>query len=532
MAKEIEEEALRSDVEAVDLATKFEGSPDEQGEEETDALGTYETFTKNKHELAKLIGGALNETSLSLDFVSLLISSVKPNLGKSTISPLLSKNVPLGSLAADRIESTGPNNSKECAAIGQGWKLESLTKITDSLRTASIRLNEQVLRERNYWENVHTVLQNGEVLYKARDPTTGHRGIGVKYGYGDSGSNYHDKGLAILKRNIDGNVSLLPILNEVSSRGGTTTKVAEKVHKYIRVKILSKIDDDYMLTGQSVFNSKSILGGKDAIINDIEKARYFLFEEDLFHQLTREAKTLINYNVSIISNKIIIEVYEHIIEIEAVVYDENNEEELNNLYQNINRESSMNNSKAQHILIFLKLMLCCFYKYNLDLRRDVPTARAKWKLANSHPLILRPLLGHIRHEINFKNVQYVLGNLLADFDKDTYKIRAKKYLTLSPIGETKTIRDIFEKSTKSPKSELKVKLVHPTNGKVLKIDVTLSATESYCNLIVNLVVNRYNSLQTYKEDKDSLKLLEVKVTEIYDVEECLEWIISKFINKT
>ena len=108
------------------------------------------------------------------------------------------------------------------------------------------------------------------------------------------------------------------------------------------MKILSQIDGDYMLTGQSILIL--ILKSKQSIINDIEKARFFLFEEDLFHQLIREAKLLVNYNVSIISNKIIIEINNIIIEIESIVYDELNEEELENYYQNVNEYSTLHKS--------------------------------------------------------------------------------------------------------------------------------------------------------------------------------------------
>lgn len=510
-----------------------------KGDEEVktgSSINTYENFQVQKHELSKCISTALNETSLSLDFVSLLISSVKPTIGKTTMSPHLTKTVPLGSLNSDKLEVADPHKSEETSSIGQGLKLESLEKITSSFRNSSLRLNEQVLKEHTYWENIHSVLQSGEVLYKTRDPTTGFRSIGVKYGFGDSGSSYHDPGLAVLKRDSrDGMVSLLPVIS--SGTGGI--KVADKVYKYIRVKILSKIDDDYMLTGQSIFNSSNIIQsggsfGDISILNDIEKIRFFLFEEDLFSQLTREAKTLINYNVSIISNKIIIEVNDNIIEIESVIYDENNEDELNNLYQNINKESTMNNGKAQQILIFLKLMLCCFYKYNLNLRQGVPTARNKWKLTNSHPLILRPLLGYLRHEINFKNILYIIENITLGYKSEgleedaAVKILSKQYLTLQPISETKKIQDVFEKSTKSPTSEITILLRNKVKKNVLKIDLTLSASETFCNLMVNISIMKYEN----EKLEDGVKLLELNVSEIYDVEECLQWVISNFMKDT
>lgn len=131
--------------------------------------------------------------------------------------------------------------------------------------------------------------------------------------------------------------------------------------------------------------------------------------------MIREAKLLVNYNVSIISNKIIIEINNTIIEIESIIYDELNEEELENYYQNISEYSSLNNKKCQLILNYLKLMLCCYYQYNLKLKQKVPTSLTKWKQSNSHPLILRPLVGNMRHELNLSNMESILRTLVAKF---------------------------------------------------------------------------------------------------------------------
>ena len=47
---------------------------------------------------------------------------------------------------------------------------------------------------------INLVLANDEVLFRMRDPQNNARAIGVKYGYGDSGSNFHDQGLALLRK--------------------------------------------------------------------------------------------------------------------------------------------------------------------------------------------------------------------------------------------------------------------------------------------------------------------------------------------
>ncbi|KAJ8142912.1 hypothetical protein OY671_003963, partial [Metschnikowia pulcherrima] len=101
IAEEIERESM-----PIDAEEDFSETPagmSENGQTPEDEESSEETFQKQKLELLTHIGSALNETSLSLDFVSLLMSAEKPNITKSTISPHLSKTAPLGSLSADRL---------------------------------------------------------------------------------------------------------------------------------------------------------------------------------------------------------------------------------------------------------------------------------------------------------------------------------------------------------------------------------------------------------------------------------------------
>ncbi|RCK60828.1 Mediator of RNA polymerase II transcription subunit 17 [Candida viswanathii] len=513
--EEASEAAVETDVPAIEVPLE---------EEEEDQ---QEVFNKQKFELSKNINYALNETQLSLDFVSLLISSVKPNLAKSTISPHLSKFVKPTSLNSDRLgqegneENNNTANSQQNSNVGQGWKLQSLNKITDLFREASVNLNDQVIKERRYWNMINLVLANDEALFRMRDPENNARAIGVKYGYGDSGSNFHDQGLALLRKdNQTGEISFHPITSL------NNAKIVGKINKFIRVKILSQIDGDYMLTGQSVFQF-DYKKSKQSIINDIEKARFFLFEEDLFYQLIREAKLLINYNVSIISNKIIIEINNTIIEIESIIYDELNEEDLENYYQNISEYSSLNNKKCQLILNYLKLMLCCYYKYNLKLKQKVPTSLTKWKQNNSHPLILRPLVGNMRHELNLSNMESILKGLVSKFgDKlKKTKMNVDKFTNLATRSKK---LNPFQKSIEKPVSKFALVLENGASN-ILVVNVTLTTNELFVNLIIHLKIIRFNTVQDFENNVNGVNVLQLGFSDFNEIEECLDWSIQIFV---
>lgn len=493
-----------------------------------DTESAFQTFQKQKWELLTHVNSALNETSLSLDFVSLLMSAVKPNIAKATISPHLTKTAPLGSLNSDRLrtDELAPSETDkrgDSRSIGLGWKYQSLKHITGLFQGAGSQLREQVEVEHKYWNLVNKVLLYGEVLFKVKDPLTNSRAIGVKYGYGDSGSSYYDKGLAVLRKDeATGDISFNPI-----STGNH--KIGKIPNKFVRVKILSKIDDDYMLTGQSMFEQDALRQDhEDGVINDIEKARYFLFEEDLFYHLTREAKNLINYNVTIISNKIIIDVFDQIVEIESVVYDESNEEELANVYQNTNQESSKNNGKAQAILTFLKLMLCCYYNYNLKLKQKIPTLFTKWKQANSHPLMLRPLIGHIRHEINFRNMATILYGICKSHESVcSSDIVEKKYKNL----DAQNVSNSFQKAIETPVSAFNVVLQKKASGECLNVEVEVTTSEIFVNLEINLTVARYKNIEDLKQNQQGSNVLQLKFTDLFGIEESLNWTLMSFLQK-
>lgn len=527
----ISEELLQEEIDRSQSSTDLPESGNELVESpelDDDTDLAYQTFLKQRVELLSHVNSAMNETSLSLDFVSLLMSAVKPNITKATMSPHLTKNVPLGSLNSDRLtqsdEDKKTSSRDKPESIGLGWKYQSLKHITELFKSAGTQLSEQVDIEHKYWDVINKVLSHGEVLFKVRDPLTGSRTIGVKYGYGDSGSSYFDKGLAVLRKNEEtGEVTFSPIMTG-------NQKTSQKSNKFTRIRVLSKIDDDFMLTGQSLFD-KDALADKNEhkVIDDIERARYFLFEDDLFYHLIREAKNLINYNVSIISNKIIIEIHDQIIEVESVVYDEQNEEELNNTYQNINKESSKNNDKAQAILTFLKLMLCCYYDYNLQLKQKIPTAFTKWKQANSHPLMLRPLIGFMRHELNVHRMNKLLNSTCKSLDasKLSYEIVEEKYVNL--IDEP--VSNAFVKAVTKPLSKFKVKLQKLATKEYLNVEVEVTTTDIFVNLVIELTITKYNNVEDLEQNLQGTNVLLLRFTDFMDIEESLNWSILNFLQK-
>ncbi|CAK9438623.1 uncharacterized protein LODBEIA_P28470 [Lodderomyces beijingensis] len=503
---------------------------------ETPAPGTttesaQDIFNRQRIELSKDVANALNETSLSLDFVSLLLSSVKPNISKNTMSPHLQKFIKPSSLNSDKLEvedaDAAANDSIKNNKVGQGWKAEAMKKVTELFKTTSENVKQQVAKERRYWNMINLVRSNNEALFRMRDPVSNARAIGVRYGYSDSGSDLSDKGLALLRKNTQtGEISFVPLSSNTSQLNNNTSQ-----RKYVRVRMLTKFDDDYIVTGQSRFNYDYNTSTHD-IINQIENARVFLFETDLFYQLTREAKILLSYKVATTQDKISIEIADGIIEIENAVYDELNEEPyLGNYYQNVNEASSINNDKCQLVLTYFKLMLCCFYKYNLKLKQKVPTSLTKWKQSNSHPLILRPFLGNIRHESYISCMQKILEDLVAgksikkeEGDNDNYnKPKLHKFSNLKEKS-----KNPFQKAIEKPRSVFDLSL-HNSKSNVLKIKIVITTNELFVDLILRLTTIKYETVTDFEADINGTNILQMDFNDFEEIQTCLDWTIRDFL---
>ncbi|SRR5579862_1271678 len=81
---------------------------------------------------------AFEESSLAQDFISLLLSSVRPAAGGASMSPTLKAAVPLGSLAGARIF---PQGQKQDLDISIGWKKSALEDASQTLIKAADRMS-------------------------------------------------------------------------------------------------------------------------------------------------------------------------------------------------------------------------------------------------------------------------------------------------------------------------------------------------------------------------------------------------------
>ncbi|KAH3670913.1 hypothetical protein OGAPHI_000624 [Ogataea philodendri] len=500
---DITEEKLQQEIEAQqsgseETVKKKEQETEKEQEFSSENFISQEDFLKQKETIINSVHSALNESSLSLDFVSLLISCVRPAAGSSSMSPHLKQHIKIGSLSSDKVEP--PEDTEklqfDISRVGRGWKLESLERASKNLKNSSLRLKEEVAKEKNFWTGMVEVLKSNEVITSMNIKNT--KEICVKYGYGDAGSTYYDKGIGLLKKD--------PTSGDLTF-GISAPTTEEKTDKLVNVKLYTKTGDKLTLIAESNLQDRIGILQKEGIINEIAKARYYLFEEELFYQLLREAATLISLQVTIDEDKILIDLHDEIVEISQVAP------------ENVQLpEQSSSNERAELIQIYLRLMLYAEHKRNLDQRKIPPlslnteTTGASQTFPSS---IIRPMIVYNRHERSLKTVQDVLESVITvqlDNDRTRATTYLKENLQLTKnLNEPKGVVDPFSRVLTPPASVLEL----PINN--LKIRVKLNSLINSAHSTINLDL----------ETDTGSSLLGTSLNDARELEDCLNWAIRE-----
>lgn len=474
------------DVSMVDAGEVVE---EESEEDSTTPKGpkSMEEFMKEKEKALSDIGQALNESSLSLDFVSLLISCVRPAAGSSSMSPHLKQHVKIGALSSDRVQvPEQPENAKEKSA-GRGWKLQSLSRASSNLAAASKRLGAEIEKEKRYWDGLMQVVESDEVMIPVKTRNKG-KEIGVKYGFGDAGSDYYNKGVGLLKKRESGEVCF--------EHKSSISQEEASADKLVRVRIYQKNDsDEPTLVGES----HTQIPSGPSVLDDIRRARFLIFEEELFYQMTKEAATIIALQVRVETHKITLEVHNKVIEVSYVGESDN--------------EQRPSDAEANEIVCFLRLMLCAQHRRNLETRRVPPMSLTKQsRKPTPKPMLLRPLMTYKRHNRTIRKLEQAFRSILTGLSTDADQVMAQGYK--------------LHKFTNDPNNDKFVRLdpfVRPFLSPVSTID--LNYNDLHAHLILTSNCHDLNTSIVTQVDNKKGRILDVTFNGVREVEGCLSWVM-------
>ncbi|KAL9599294.1 MAG: hypothetical protein Q9219_003921 [cf. Caloplaca sp. 3 TL-2023] len=246
---------------------------------------------KAREEIVKQITAAYNASSHALDLVSLILSKHTPKAVEGTISPFVKASVPMGSIGAEIMQEAPQSEAEKVNEnlVGLGWRLQSLERSAGSLLKSASRLEQEMERETTYWKQILAVKENGWSL--CRVPGDAHT-LGVRFGFAEdfllllskshssvAHPEFRDRGLAALRRDAEGNIDF--------DRGA-------RWHgdKRLRVRLLRQ-------GRPTATNEKPPVPseGDLPLLQHLLQARNSLFDEELYHELNREARNLINQGV-------------------------------------------------------------------------------------------------------------------------------------------------------------------------------------------------------------------------------------------
>ena len=229
----------------------------------------------------------MNEVLTLQDCVSFLLKKDGPSQALKTISPALQQMCPVGTFDFDMWPQKKKTESQEAhdRMVATGWNLKTLDGAADRLLGRASSLEKQIDKENKYWDEILSVREKGWPV--RRHPRDIHA-VGVNFGFVEAGPLFASRGFAPLRANDDGSIVLDQNL-EIKPQS-------------IRVRIKNSQGAIIQTTNipQQVSTSQ---GSLEALIH---QARDSVFDEELFHELQKEARSLTRYNVKTVDNSVLI----------------------------------------------------------------------------------------------------------------------------------------------------------------------------------------------------------------------------------
>ncbi|KAG0683345.1 RNA polymerase II mediator complex subunit [Pichia californica] len=544
---EITEEKLlkliQKDESAMDLSLDSKTTTD-VGKDDTISIKKDEIeFYTQRDEILNYIREALGSSIMSLDFVSLLLSSVRPAAGSSSMSPHLKQNIKIGSLSCDRIvpdisdpEEDQRQKNIDSMTVGRGLKLQSLQKSSNLLKDAVSRLQKNLSDENTYWNEVMNVLKEKELITTVSAPIAGapqvsskqantlrqRKLLAVKYGYGDSGSDYFDNGIAVLKKGIDGHLLFEKLnQNEREKTWGGQKIVSVKIYKNS-----PHLNGSAEIVGQSDSYrtlKKEIIENDDSFVAKVKNSRFFIFENELFWHLMKEAASLITVQVTVIDSYIKVDLLDYSIYLEALdIHSDDARTPTPVLPQN---------HLADNIIKFFRILLCGNNYKNTQKLRIPPVALSKEPNTqkNRHGVLIRPIIMYTRHNRAISQFKEMLRSLLLDLglsEEDSLKVIKEDLIVKKYINDPNSLQQFNTKkrcynndpflrvySKMAPSSLLILK-----HGN-LKTWIELNSSYTTLHISINVKVTKLNTGEI---------VLESIFDSSEDVEQCLSWILKQY----
>jgi mediator of RNA polymerase II transcription subunit 17 len=355
------------------------------------------------------------EAMFALDFISLLLSKHTPRQAEMSMSAYLKQVAPLGTLNSEVVNPPPKPESavNDTKTVSRGWRLQNFNAAANKLLDSATRLEAEVASETKYWDEALAVKEKGwKVCRLPRE----RQALGVQYGFLEGeihGSDdvvrmltgvatpiFRDRGLAALRRADDGSLILDKGLIPPKARS-------------VRVRVKSR----GQITGCS--KQRPASDKAESIESRILQARDTVYEEELFHELVREARILGGQGVTTRQNLVQFSVSEE----QQVLLDLVDDEQGSPAEDEI-QSSNEHDMVADALAHSIRILLAYAHRQNLRRRTQVPPPLIPKRRQTTEYQLLRPVMAYLQHssyvrwlESLLKDVQKVLksAGITCDF---------------------------------------------------------------------------------------------------------------------
>ncbi|KAJ5618786.1 hypothetical protein N7510_002770, partial [Penicillium lagena] len=472
--RDVNEEILRTEIAK---EKEQDGSQDDEGAGEADTTERLEQLYKRRAEITKFAMQAHMETMFALDFVSLVLSKHAPRQAETSMSAYLKQVAPLGSLSSEVVTPPPKPESakKDISVISRGWRIQNFNSAANKLLSAASRLETEVASEARYWNEVLEVKNKGWKI--CRLPRE-RQSLGVQYGFLEATPIFRDRGLACLRRADDGGLIL--------DRGLVPSKP-----RLVRVQVKRH---DQIVSCSTLPRPTS--NDPESIERRILQARDTVFEEELFHELVREARPMATHGVTTRQNLIRIPTSEdHEILIDLV--DANDDRLQSNL-----SHSQQDLLLADALALSIRILLSYAHRQNLRRRTQAPPPLTPKRRPIPEYHLLRPAIAYFQHmshvrwlETFFKDIFGVLQ--AAGLDSARYI--ADLASTWKPANASRAeapVEAFVEKFLTPLESTFSGSLLTPQGSFIVTIRTNLASPPFGTNFEVSCNMPKYADLKS------------------------------------
>ncbi|EAU32717.1 conserved hypothetical protein [Aspergillus terreus NIH2624] len=385
--RDVSEDSLRAQIEADKHKDPWAEDEESDGQSaaDVDTSERLEQLYKRRAEITNFALQAHMEAMFALDFVSLLLSKYAPRQAETSMSAILKQVAPLGSLNAEVVNPPPKPEStaKDIKTVSRGWRLQNFDAAANRLLDAATRLESEVASETRYWEEVLAVKNKGwKVCRLPRE----RQALGVQYGFMEATPIFRDRGLAALRRADDGRLFL--------DKG-----LAPQRTRMLRVRVKHCGG----ISGCSKVQP-AVTEDVESIENRILQARDTLYEEELFHEVFREARMLGNQGVITRQNLVQIPVSEE----QDILLDLVDDQDL------LSDETPMSHEHdtlANAISHSIHILLAYAHRQNLRRRTQPPPPLSTKRRHTPEYLLLRPVMAYLQHSSHVRWVESFLNDI-------------------------------------------------------------------------------------------------------------------------